>query len=142
MNKKKNIVIKTSKGDIRIELFPDAAPMTVLNFLKLSERNFYDGTIFHRVVSNFVIQGGDPTGTGYGGPGYSIRSEFSPLEYETGYVGMASSGKDTEGSQFFITHSATPHLDGKYTIFGKVTDGMQTVDKIMVGDMIIDIVVE
>lgn len=142
LNEKKNVIIKTSKGDIRIELFPDAAPMTVLNFLKLSEKNFYDGTVFHRVVSNFVIQGGDPTGTGYGGPGYSIRSEFSPLEYETGYIGMASSGKDTEGSQFFITHSATPHLDGKYTIFGKVTEGMDAVDKIMVGDMIIDIVSE
>ena len=142
LNEKKNVIIKTSKGDIRIELFPDAAPMTGLNFLKLSEKNFYDGTVFHRVVSNFVIQGGDPTGTGYGGPGYSIRSEFSPLEYETGYIGMASSGKDTEGSQFFITHSATPHLDGKYTIFGKVTEGMDAVDKIMVGDMIIDIVSE
>ena len=86
-----------------------------------------------------MIQGGDPTGTGFGGPGYSIRSEFSPLTYETGMVGMASSGKDTEGSQFFITHSATPHLDGKYTIFGKVTDGMDVVDNIMIGDYIEDI---
>ncbi len=138
---KKFITLKTNKGDIKIELLPDAAPFTVMNFLKLSENNYYDSTIFHRVVSNFVIQGGDPTSTGYGGPGYSIRSEFSPLSYETGMVGMASSGKDTEGSQFFITHSATPHLDGKYTIFGKVTDGMDVVDKIMIGDFIEDIVI-
>ena len=139
MNEKKFITVKTNKGDIKIELLPDVAPFTVMNFLKLSENNFYDDTKFHRVVSNFVIQGGDPTGTGYGFPGYSIRSEFSPLPYETGMVGMASSGKDTEGSQFFITHSATPHLDGRYTIFGKVTDGMDTVDEIMIGDYIIDI---
>ena len=139
LDHKKNVIIKTNKGDIKIELLPDIAPFTVMNFLKLAQKNYYDSTIFHRVVSNFVIQGGDPTGTGFGGPGYSIRSEFSPLTYETGMVGMASSGKDTEGSQFFITHSATPHLDGKYTIFGKVTDGMEVVDKIMIGDYIEDI---
>ena len=139
LDRKKNVIIKTNKGDITIELLPDVAPFTVMNFLKLAEKNYYDSTIFHRVVSNFVIQGGDPTGTGFGGPGYSIRSELSPLTYETGMVGMASSGKDTEGSQFFITHSATPHLDGKYTIFGKVTDGQDVVDKIMIGDYIEDI---
>lgn len=139
LNNKKNIIIKTNMGDIKIELLPDVAPFTVMNFLKLSEKNYYDGTVFHRVVPNFVIQGGDPTGTGYGGPGYSIRSEFSPMTFEAGMVGMASSGKDTEGSQFFITHSATPHLDGKYTIFGRVTDGMDVVDKIMIGDYIEDI---
>jgi len=139
LDQKKNVIIKTNKGDITLELLPDVAPFTVMNFLKLAEKNYYDSTVFHRVVSNFVIQGGDPTGTGFGGPGYSIRSEFSPLTYETGMVGMASSGKDTEGSQFFITHSATPHLDGKYTIFGKVTDGMDVVDNIMIGDYIEDI---
>ena len=139
LSSKSNINLKTNKGEIKIELLPEAAPFTVMNFLKLVQKNYYDSTIFHRVVSNFVIQGGDPTGTGYGGPGYSIRSEFSPLSYETGMVGMASSGKDTEGSQFFITHSATPHLDGKYTIFGKVTEGMDVVDKIMIGDYIEDI---
>ncbi|MCB0727122.1 MAG: peptidylprolyl isomerase [Ignavibacteriae bacterium] len=135
------VTIVTNKGNIKIELLPDVAPFTVMNFLKLSEKNYYDGTVFHRVVPNFVIQGGDPTGTGYGGPGYSIRGEYSPMTYEEGMVGMASSGKDTEGSQFFITHSATPHLDGKYTIFGKVIDGMDVVDEIMVGDRIEDIVV-
>ena len=111
-----------------------------MNFIKLSENKFYNGTVFHRVVSNFVIQGGDPGGTGYGGPGYSIRSEFSPLTYERGMVGMASSGKDTEGSQFFITHSATPHLDGRYTIFGKVIGGMDVVDEIMTGDSVVDVI--
>lgn len=141
LDQKKFITLKTNKGDIKIELLPDTAPFTVMNFLKLAEKNFYDSTVFHRVVSNFVIQGGDPTGTGYGGPGYTIRSEFSPLTYERGMVGMASSGKDTEGSQFFITHSATPHLDGKYTLFGKVTDGMDVVDKIMIGDFILDVVI-
>ncbi|MEP7147240.1 MAG: peptidylprolyl isomerase, partial [bacterium] len=139
LSQKKIVTVKTNKGDIKIELLREVAPFTVMNFLKLAEKNFYDGTIFHRVVSNFVIQGGDPTGTGYGGPGYAIRSEFSPLNYERGMVGMASSGKDTEGSQFFITHSATPHLDGKYTIFGKVTEGMDVVDKIMIGDFITNI---
>lgn len=142
LNQKKNIIIKTNKGEIKINLLPDAAPFTVMNFLKLSERNYFDGIIFHRVVPNFVIQGGDPTGTGYGGPGYMIRSEFSPLEYQTGMVGMASSGKDTEGSQFFITHSATPHLDGRYTIFGKVTRGMDVVNSIMAGDYIEDVIIE
>ena len=135
-----NVTLKTNKGDVKIELLPEAAPFTVMNFIKLSENKFYNGTVFHRVVSNFVIQGGDPGGTGYGGPGYSIRSEFSPLTYERGMVGMASSGKDTEGSQFFITHSATPHLDGRYTIFGKVTEGMDIVDEIMTGDSVIDVI--
>lgn len=139
LSQKKFITLKTNKGDIKIELFPEVAPFTVMNFLKLSESNYYDNTVFHRVVSNFVIQGGDPTGSGYGGPGYSIRSEFSPLNYDTGMIGMASSGKDTEGSQFFITHSATPHLDGRYTLFGKVTEGMSVVNNIMIGDTITDI---
>ncbi len=130
------VTIKTNKGNIKIELLPEAAPFTVMNFLKLADKNFYDGTVFHRVVPNFVIQGGDPTGTGYGGPGYSIRSEFSPLTFDRGMVGMASSGKDTEGSQFFIMHSAAPHLDGKYTIFGRVIQGMDVVDEIMAGDYI------
>ena len=141
LSQKRFITVQSNKGDIKIELLPEVAPFTVMNFLKLSENNFYDNTVFHRVVSNFVIQGGDPTGTGFGGQGYSIRSEFSPLSYETGMVGMASSGKDTEGSQFFITHSATPHLDGRYTIFGKVTDGMDVADEIMIGDFIIDVII-
>ncbi len=133
---KKFAVIKTTQGDIKIELYPHIAPFTVQNFVKLGEKGFYNGTIFHRVVPNFVIQGGDPTGTGYGSPGYSIRSEFSPLPYDAYTLGMASSGMDTEGSQFFITHSPQPHLDGKYTLFGKVTEGFDVVDKIQIGDKV------
>lgn len=136
LGEKKIASIKTNLGIIKIELYPDAAPFTVQNFVKLGEKGYYNNTIFHRVVPNFVIQGGDPTGTGYGGPGYSIRSEFSPLSFEEYTVGMASSGKDTEGSQFFITHSPQPHLDGKYTLFGKVIEGFDVVDKIQIGDYI------
>ncbi len=136
MNEKYIAEINTNKGKITIELFNDIAPMSASNFIDLSESGYYNGTIFHRVVPNFVIQGGDNTGTGFGSPDYSIRSEFSPLNYERGVVGMASSGKDTEGSQFFITHTPQYHLDGKYTIFGFVTDGMEVVDKIIVGDKI------
>lgn len=143
LSQMKYITVKTNKGDIKIELLPEVAPFTVMNFLKLAQSNYYDGTIFHRVVPNFVIQGGDPTGTGFGGPGYAIRSEFSPLRYDRGMVGMASSGKDTEGSQFFITHTATPHLDGRYTIFGKVTEGMdEVVDQIMIGDYVEDVIID
>lgn len=133
---KKFASVQTNKGTIVIELTPEIAPFTVQSFVKLSEKGFYNNTIFHRVVPNFVIQGGDPTGSGYGGPGYSIRSEFSPLSYEAYTVGMASSGKDTEGSQFFITHSPQPHLDGRYTIFGNVVDGFDVVDNIQIGDKI------
>lgn len=128
--------IRTSRGDIKIEMFTNIAPFTVQNFVKLGEKGFYNNTIFHRVVPNFVIQGGDPTGTGFGGPAYSIRSEFSPLPFDAYTVGMASSGKDTEGSQFFITHSPQPHLDGKYTLFGKVIEGFDVVDRIQIGDVI------
>jgi cyclophilin family peptidyl-prolyl cis-trans isomerase len=136
LGEKKIAAIKTNRGYIKIELFPNIAPFTVQNFVKLGEKGYYNNTTFHRVVPNFVIQGGDPTGTGYGGPGYSIRSEFSPLPYDAYTVGMASSGKDTEGSQFFITHSPQPHLDGKYTLFGKVIKGFDVVDKIQIGDVI------
>lgn len=140
-HKNTKAILKTDEGDIEIELYPDAAPFTVMNFLKLAEKDYFDDTEFHRVIGNFVIQGGDPTGTGFGGPGYSIRGEYSPLPYERGTLGMASSGKDTEGSQFFITHSRTPHLDSKYTIFGKVTSGMDVVDRILVGNKLKDIII-
>jgi peptidylprolyl isomerase len=128
--------IKTNKGNIKIWLIHPTAPFTIMNFFKLAKKGYYDGTIFHRVVPNFVIQGGDPTGTGYGGPGYSIRREISPMGFDEYTVGMASSGKDTEGSQFFITHSPQPHLNGKYTMFGSVKEGMDVVDKIQIGDYI------
>jgi peptidylprolyl isomerase len=137
---KPQVEITTTKGKIVIELFPNEAPFTVMNFLKLIQKKYYDTTFFHRVVGNFVIQGGDPRGDGWGGPGYTIRSEFSTLRYDDqGIVGMASAGKDTEGSQFFITHTITPHLDGRYTIFGKVISGMEVVNKIMIGDEITEI---
>ncbi|MBX7041371.1 MAG: peptidylprolyl isomerase [Ignavibacteria bacterium] len=139
--KGKTVTLKTSKGDIDLELFTEVAPFTVQSFVKLASDNFFDSTIFHRVVPNFVIQGGDPTGTGYGGPDYSLRSEFSSLGYDEGILGMASSGKDTEGSQFFITHSRTPHLDGRYTIFGKVLNGMDVVSSISYGDYLYDVVI-
>jgi cyclophilin family peptidyl-prolyl cis-trans isomerase len=132
--------METTRGEIIMELYSNYAPFTVVSFLKLADqRGFYRGLSFHRVVPNFVVQGGDPRGDGWGGPGYSIRSEFSPLQYETGSVGMASSGKDTEGSQFFITHSPQPHLDGRYTIFGKVISGMGVVNQIQLDDHIFDV---
>ena len=132
--------IETGSGTIRAELNRSAAPFTVLSFIRLAgERGFYDGTTFHRVVPNFVVQGGDPEGDGWGGPGYTIRSEFSPLRFDTGVLGMASAGKDTEGSQFFITHSPQPHLEGRYTIFGKVISGQEVVDRLLVGDRILRI---
>ena len=134
------VKLETIYGDVYMSLFPGVAPFTVMSFLKLAtQRGFYRGLIFHRVVPNFVVQGGDPRGDGWGGPGYAIRSEFSDLTYEAGTLGVASAGKDTEGSQFFITQSPHPHLDGRYTIFGKVTSGMEIVDRILVGDQIYDI---
>ena len=129
--------IKTKKGSINLILFPLAAPATVVNFIKLAEDGYYNGKTFHRVVPNFVVQGGCPIGDGFGSLDYSIRSELPMMNFsEQGYVGMASAGKDTEGVQFFITNSPTPHLDGKYTIFAKVKDGMDIVHKIEVGDTI------
>ncbi|HTR81947.1 MAG TPA: peptidylprolyl isomerase [Bacteroidota bacterium] len=135
-------LISTTEGTIRVHFRPDAAPFTVLNFILLVRRHFYDGLTFHRVVPNFVIQGGDPLGTGFGGPGYAIRTEVSPdALFTEGAVGMASAGKDTEGSQFFITHCPTPHLDGRYTVFG-YTDDMNVVDKVQIGDHILAIELE
>jgi peptidylprolyl isomerase len=136
LSEKKFASLKTNAGVVVVELDYRVAPFTVMNFVKLSEKGFYNNTIFHRVVPNFVVQGGDPTGTGFGGPGYSIRSELSFLPFDEYTIGMASSGKDTEGSQFFITHSPQPHLDGKYTMFGRVVEGFDVVDKIQIGDVI------
>jgi len=138
--KYKGAEVTTSKGTIRITFDKEAAPFTVLNFILLSQKKFYDGLSFHRVVSNFVIQGGDPLGNGSGGPNYSIRTEVHPhAKYKTGAVGMASSGKDTEGSQWFITHCPTPHLDFRYTIFGYTSDS-KIIDQMMVGDTIVKVV--
>ena len=132
-------VIATSKGIITIQLLVDEAPGSVANFVKLVHERAYNDTFFHRVVPNFVAQGGCPRGDGYGSKAYSIRSEFSLRRYKTGSVGLASSGKDTESMQWFITHSPTPHLDGAYTIFAEVVDGMEIVHQLEVGDRILNI---
>jgi len=130
----------TTKGTIRIMFAKEAAPLTVLNFILLAQKKFYDGLSFHRVVSNFVIQGGDPFGNGSGGPNYTIRTEVHPnATYSAGAVGMASAGKDTEGSQWFVTHCPTPHLDFRYTVFGYTKDN-DVVSRIMVGDRITEVV--
>ncbi len=134
--------IHTERGDITIELFPGDAPLTVLNYVKLAEKGFYDDLVFHRVAPNFVIQDGDPRGDGWGSPGYAIRSEFNKRHFTRGTVGMASAGKDTEGSQFFVTHSVQPHLDGRYTVFGRVSSGMDIVDGIQEGDAIFTISID
>jgi cyclophilin family peptidyl-prolyl cis-trans isomerase len=123
--------LHTNHGKIELELFDDDAPKTVENFLKLSRDGFYDGVIFHRVIPDFMIQGGDPTGTGTGGPGYTFEDEINPHKVERGALAMANAGPDTNGSQFFIvTTQAAPWLDGKHTVFGRVTEGMDAVDAI------------
>jgi peptidyl-prolyl cis-trans isomerase B (cyclophilin B) len=123
--------LHTNHGPIAIELFDDDAPKTVENFLKLSRDGFYDGVIFHRVIPDFMIQGGDPTGTGTGGPGYQFEDEFNDHKVERGALAMANAGPNTNGSQFFIvTTEAASWLDGKHTVFGRVTDGMGVVDTI------------
>ncbi len=129
-------LIETDRGAFELELLPEEAPLTVLNFARLAGRRFFDGLDIHRVVPNFVIQTGDPRGDMWGSPGYAIRSEFNRLRYVRGMVGMASSGPDTEGSQWFITHSDQPHLDGRYTIFARVRKGMEIVDALQVGSKI------
>jgi len=136
------VLIRTSKGNIEIELWPDLAPATVANFLHLIRKGFYNNIIFHRVVSDFVIQGGDPRGDGWGGPGYSIPCEYNETEFIRGTVGMATAGKDTGGSQFFICHSEQPHLTGKYTAFGRVQAGMEVVDAIEIEDIISEITIK
>ena len=123
--------LHTNHGAIEVELFDDDAPKTVENFRKLAGDGFYDGVVFHRVIPDFMIQGGDPTGTGMGGPGYTFEDEFNDHKVERGALAMANAGPNTNGSQFFIvTTDAAPWLDGKHTVFGKVTDGMDAVDSI------------
>jgi len=129
-------VVTTSKGSFTIDLLPEAAPLTVDNFVQLAERDYFRNVTIHRVVPNFVIQDGDPRGDGNGGPGYQIRCEINQVLYDRAAVGMALSGKDTGGSQWFVTHSPQPHLDGGYTVFGRVKTGMDVVDKIVRGDVI------
>jgi peptidyl-prolyl cis-trans isomerase B (cyclophilin B) len=138
--------IKTAKGDMTVEFFDTDAPLTVANFCKLAKSGFYDGLTFHRVLPNFVIQGGCPDGTGGGGPGWNIKCETSGgnQRHDRGVLSMAHAGKDTGGSQFFVCHSreGTAHLDRKHTCFGKVTKGVEVVDKIKAGDKIVSVEVQ
>jgi len=137
------VSMETSKGNIAIELYASAAPITVNNFVFLINEGFYDGVSFHRVIADFMIQGGDPTGTGTGGPGYRFEDEFdgNPHHHERGSLSMANAGPGTNGSQFFICHSPQAHLDGRHTVFGKVTDGLDVVDKIATGDEMVKVTV-
>lgn len=139
----KKAIIETAKGTIELELFENDAPKTVENFEKLIKEGYYDGLTFHRVINNFVIQGGCPEGNGTGGPGYTIKceTEGNPNRHGEGALSMAHAGKDTGGSQFFITHSPQPHLDGVHTVFGKVIKGMKVVNQIKEGDVIIKVTI-
>jgi cyclophilin family peptidyl-prolyl cis-trans isomerase len=134
-------VVSTTKGPFMIELLPGEATLNVDNFAQLAKRGYFNGLTFHRVVPNFVVQDGDPRGDGNGGPGYQIRCEINEVPYDRAAVGMALSGKDTGGSQWFVTHSPQPHLDGGYTVFGRVVAGMEIVDRIVRGDVIRSIVI-
>ena len=135
------IVLETSKGSIEATIFASKVPMTAANFLNLAKRHYYDDILFHRVIPDFMIQGGDPTGTGRGGPGYRFADEIDPSLKHTkaGLFSMANAGPGTNGSQFFITHKDTPWLDGKHAVFGEVTKGQDVVDKIAKGDKIVSV---
>ena len=138
-NKKFTATFETSRGNIVCDLFPDAAPNTVNNFVFLAKDGFYDGTKFHRVIADFMVQGGDPEGTGRGGPGYRFNDELSPgkcKKHQRGSLSMANAGPNTNGSQFFITHVVTDWLDGKHTVFGQVTSGQEVVDAVKQGDVL------
>lgn len=130
------VVMDTTKGEIELELYPEHAPKTVNNFVFLAKEGFYDGIAFHRVINDFMIQGGDPTGSGSGGPGYRFEDELigNPLTHERCVISMANAGPNTNGSQFFITHSPQPHLNGRHTVFGKVVKGDDVVDAITQDD--------
>ena len=137
------VSMETTRGTIELELYPEHAPITVNNFVFLVKEGYYDGVKFHRVIPNFVIQGGDPTATGTGGPGYRFEDEVknNPLKHLRGFISMANAGPGTNGSQFFITHSPQPHLDGKHTVFGKVVKGLDVVDAVKQGDEMIKVTV-
>jgi peptidyl-prolyl cis-trans isomerase B (cyclophilin B) len=137
--KKYSATLETSRGNITVDLFPKDAPNTVNNFVFLAREGFYDGTKFHRVIDDFMVQGGDPTGTGRGGPGYRFNDELTPGKYrkhQRGSLSMANAGPNTNGSQFFITHVVTDWLDGKHTVFGQVTSGQDVVDQVKQGDVL------
>ncbi|MBD2088712.1 peptidylprolyl isomerase [Microcoleus sp. FACHB-1515] len=134
-------IMETEKGTINLDLFDEDAPATVKNFVDLAEKGFYDGLVFHRVIPNFMIQGGCPKGTGTGGPGYTIKCEINSNKHKAGTLSMAHAGRDTGGSQFFICHSPQPHLDGVHTTFGQTQD-MNVVNAIRKGDKILSVKIE
>lgn len=142
-NKKFTATFNTSRGNIVCELFAKEAPNTVNNFVFLARDKFYDGTVFHRVIKDFMIQGGDPTGTGRGGPGYRFEDEFkgNPNRHKIGSLSMANAGPNTNGSQFFITHIVTDWLDGKHTVFGQVLSGQDVVNAVQQGDQLTSVVI-
>ena len=135
--------VETNRGTMVLELYPQHAPKTVNNFVFLAREGFYDGLTFHRVIADFMIQGGDPTGTGAGGPGYKFEDEVqnNPLTHETSVISMANAGPNTNGSQFFITHSPQPHLNGLHTVFGKVVKGQDVVNSIQQGDVMVKVTI-
>ncbi len=141
-SKRYTAIIKTEKGDLVLELFAVDVPVTVNNFVFLASEGFYDGTTFHRVLPGFMAQGGDPTGTGAGGPGYSFADEFTRHTHSTGTLSMANAGPNTNGAQFFVTYSPQPHLDGMHSVFGQLTKGMDVLEAIKAGDRIIQITIE
>ena len=141
-SKQYTATIETEKGNLVLELFASDVPVTVNNFVFLASEKFYDGTTFHRVVPDFVAQGGDPTGTGAGNPGYSFADEFTEHTHVTGALSMANSGPNTNGCQFFITYAPQPHLDGKHSVFGQLIEGTAVLEKIEQGDTIIRITIE
>lgn len=141
VNKTYSATLNTSRGDIACDLFVKEAPKTVNNFVFLAREKFYDGTVFHRVIADFMVQGGDPTGTGRGGPGYQFEDELknNPQKHQVGSLSMANAGPNTNGSQFFLTHIKTDWLDGKHTVFGKVSKGQEVVNAIQQGDKLIGV---
>jgi peptidyl-prolyl cis-trans isomerase B (cyclophilin B) len=143
-NKTFGAKLVTSRGEIVVDLFPKEAPKTVNNFVFLAKDGFYDGTVFHRVINDFMVQGGDPTGSGRGGPGYRFEDETkdNPHKHQVGSLSMANAGPNTNGSQFFITHVVTNWLDGKHTVFGQVRSGQDVVDSIQPGDELTSVTIE
>ena len=140
-NKKYTATIKTAKGDIVLELYAKDAPVTVNNFVSLARKGFYNGLTFHRIIPGFMAQGGDPTGNGAGGPGYKFQDEFSQRTHVTGALSMANSGPNTNGSQFFICYAPQPHLNGKHTVFGLCTSGMDVLTKLVNGDKMTEVII-
>jgi len=141
VNKKYTAVIKTAKGDLALDLYPQDAPVTVNSFVSLARKGFYNGLTFHRIIPGFMAQGGDPTGTGSGGPGYKFQDEFSSRTHQAGSLSMANSGPGTNGSQFFICYAPQPHLNGKHTVFGQLTQGMDILTQLANGDKMTEVVI-